>query len=178
MSENKDESGIDIGEYVECRVPFFKSIPGIMTLIFQPFFLLLSIVASGGKGEGLLTFFTYFMMFELVIFLFNTKNMTFVRLSKDYLIIKRKFYFFSKDVIYENSNIQEITIEFIKWGNHGGGNNKLRILTKDLDFKSYSLDLFKRRTFFDMKNAMIGYGINVTDLLNLTEKEFKTFMHK
>ena len=95
--------------------------------------------------------------------------------------MRKRFYCFTKDIIYENSNILEITFEYLRngIGCHGkGGHNKIKIITKDLDIKSYSMDLYKRRTFFDLKNALISCGVNVIDDLNITQKEFMTFMHK
>jgi hypothetical protein len=176
MSENKDESGIVMGDYVEYRVPFFKSMPGIFFLAMQPLWLLLSIVAGVSKGGGIGEFFLSLILFELVFFLFSAKNLSYVKLSKNYFIVIRKFYCFTKEIIYENSNILEIQFEYVKRGR--SGDDTIIILTKDADIESYKLDTFKRRTFFDLKNALIGYDINVTDKMNLAEKDFKTFMHK
>jgi len=180
MSKNKNESGIDMGDYVEFRVPFFKSDLGIFFLVLQSFFILFSVIEENQRKGGFQTFLTYLITFEIFFLILYTKNMTYVLLSKDTLIVKKKIWCFSKKFVYENSNILEVQLEFInwRWAKKGVGNNTVTIITKDADIKAYKLDLFKRRTFFDLKNAMIGYGINVTDLLNLTEKEFKTFMHK
>ena len=181
MYENKDEYKIDDEGYVIYTVPFFKSEIGIGLIVIGSILVFVNFISIFSKGGSFIVFCITLPFCGLVPFLFLAKNLTYIKLSKDYLIVRKRFYCFTKDIIYENSNILEITFEYLRngIGGHGkGGHNKIKIITKDLDIKSYSMDLYKRRTFFDLKNALISCGVNVIDDLNITQKEFMTFMHK
>ena len=176
MSENKDESGIEKGEFVEYRVALFKTFQGILILIMEAIILIFGIIELCYEKGSLFAFFVSTSITAILPFIVLAKNMTYVKLSKNYFIVNRRIYCFKKEFVYENSNIQEIVFEHIRYGK--GGDDILTIITNGLEKQSYKVNLFKRRTFFDLKNALISYGINVTDKLDLTEREFKTFMHK
>ena len=174
MSENKDESGIDISDFVEYRIDQFESLEGILLWSLEALMLVMGLLGMS-DGRGIVKSFIVPIIGGLGWFLFSTWRFNYVRLSKDYLIIKNKV-FINKKIIYENSNIKEVVLSNTSFGKFH--NRILTITTKDLKCKSFSCNLFKRRTFFDLKNAMISYGINVKDRMYLTEKDFKTFMHK
>lgn len=148
MYENKDEYKVDSDGYVIYTVPFFKSTNGIMSIVFGSLSLLLIIILLFSEGGDFRAFCIMIPFIGLMIYLTSAKNLSYVKLSKDYLIVKKRFYFFTKDIVYENSNILEITFEYIKWAERKG-NNKIRITTKDLDTRSFTMDLYKRRTFYD-----------------------------
>ena len=183
MSENKDESGIDMGDYVEYKVVTYKSAFGIIALFFMGMlsftFVMELCFYFKINDSPLKKVFVIVLIFLLLvgIFLFRvtTSRMNYVRLSKDFLVIKNNI-LKKQEFFYSNSYIREVILE--KIGADRGSRECITIVTNDLDSYSHACELFYRRTFFDLKNALIGNGINVTDKLELTEKEFKTFMHK
>ena len=174
MYEKTDEYKTDIDGAIIYTVPFSKSLPGIGFYFIGGLLVFINIILLFSKDGDFRVFCIIVPISALVAFLFSAKNLSYLTLSKDYLIVKKRFYFFTKDIKYENSNILEITFECIKHGK--SEDNNIRIITKDLDISSFTMDLYKRRTFYDLKNALIGYGVNVIDNLNISQKEFMTFI--
>ena len=174
MSENKDESVIDIGEYVEYRVNQFESLEGRLLWTFEALMLIMGLLGIL-QGRGVDKSFTIPLTGGLGFFLFFSWHFNYVRLSKDYLIIKNKV-FFTREIIHEYSSVKEIELCYTSFGKFN--NRVLRITTKDFKSTTYSCNLFNRKTFFNLKEALMGYGIIVKDRMFLTEKDFKTFMHQ
>ena len=173
MSENKDESGIDNGDYVEFKVITYRSGLGIIyyfiisMMAFVLLFLLAGILFDKDFAEkkAFAVIFTFSLLVGILVFRMFTRMMNYVRFSKDSLVVKNNI-LKKQESIYNNSYIREVILEKIGAGR--GSRECITIVTNDLDSYSHACELFYRRTFFDLKNALIGNGINVTDKLELT----------
>ena len=183
MSENNDELGIDMGDYVEYKVVTYKSAFGLISWFWMVIMAFVLLFSFGGilftndlpLKKTIAVIFTFSLLVVILTCRMFIKRMNYVRLSKDFLVVKNNI-LKKQESIYSNSYIREVILE--KIGSGRGSRECITIITNDLDSYSYACELFYRRTFFDLKNAMIGYGINVTDKMNLAEKDFKTFIHK
>ena len=127
----------------------FTSPVGIFLWMFL--ILLLYIIVLGWQKDSMFLIISFscfsFLWFLLISYLAN-----YAKLSKDYLIIKNK-HFFWKNEVFKISNINEIIVI---------GNNKLiKIIIKDLNYKQVPLGYLKKNRFKDLENRLEEYGVKI-----------------
>jgi len=162
------KEGIDNTDFVDYKVSQLKSVVGKFLWLTEGLILIISIVEII-KGEGIVNAYIIPLILGVVFFMIYATRMNYVRLSKELLVIKNNV-FFTKNIAYKLKDIKEVVIE--KIDNSKRAKYGVTIITNDSKRNSYAFILFKRKTFFDLKTALLGYRINVTDNMDLAAEEF------
>ena len=168
MKEITINEGIDKNGFVDFKVSQLKSVVGKFFWLTEALILIISVFEII-KGEGIVNAYIIPFVLGITFFIIYASRMNYVRLSKDVLVIKNNV-FITKSIVYKYSDIKEVIIEMV--GSSKRAKYGVTIITNESKRSSYACSLFKRKTFFDLKTALIELGINVTDNMELTEAEF------
>ena len=164
----KKELKLDASGYVDYKVSQLKSVVGKFLWLTEVVILIIGI-AEIVEGAGIVNAYIIPFILGLSFFILYASKMNYVRLSKGELMIKNNV-FITKNKVYNFHDIKEVIIERVS--NSRKAKYGVTIITTDLKRSSFACSLFKRQTFFDLKTALIGYHITVTDKMDLTEEEF------
>ncbi len=162
------KEGISNSDFVDYKVGQLKSVVGKFLWLTEILILTIGIVEIY-NGEGIVNAYIIPLILGVSFFVIYASKMNYVRLSKELLVIKNNV-FITKNIVYKYTDIKEVVIERV--GNSKKAKYGVTIITNDLKRSSYACSLFKRKTFFDLKTALIGHRINVIDNMDLTAEEF------
>jgi len=154
--------------YVDYKVKQLKSVVGKFLWLTEVVILIIGI-AEIVEGAGIVNAYIIPFILGLSFFILYASKMNYVRLSKGELMIKNNV-FITKNKVYNFHDIKEVIIERVS--NSRKAKYGVTLITNDLKRSSFACSLFNRQTFFDLKTALIGYHINVTDKMDLSEDEF------